>query len=477
MHDWLTFGLTIFFAALGSCGLFLSLLYFLQRRPATRKPESPASFFELEDLASRRRLHILGALYALPGAMLFLVIALDSKPLVESAKRFLDATIVDGMTDPARRDALKQFLMLIPDWLNPLFILVATLVLFAPYIRKPLSYLRSLFVFAMGIDTRANLLSLASAERALQVSKFEKIEITLAQTFQRSPPLAEELVPSSNRVKLAYQILYFSQDKTKNVGLTQAISETLKAIGVTIELREPSRPSYRHLLAAIVFYCVLCIAYTFFAPLAGPWLKNNSLVKALLQSIEWPEGPDKLALFVAQRTLAFIAPLAYGMHFYANTRNDDGRTGETWFQRFGVVFSGQFLLSFLINFIFIELMIEKRWIGEYREALISLGQPKILADIFTSSVAPGLALAAWIICSRLKDRWLAYIAVCLAAGMALGASQLAYEVISQNWRGYYVHEFVFGAFLTASYLCAALIARDIVSLAVEPGPVETVYRG
>jgi hypothetical protein len=125
----------------------------------------------------------------------------------------------------------------------------------------------------------------------------------------------------------------------------------------------------------------------------------------------------------------------------------------------------------MLNFFFVSLMILKRHSGEFHDAWISLADIKIWADIFTSSLAPGLALSAWVACRRLKQRWLAYLALCFAAGLAFYVGQYAYEGISKVWRGYYWHEMALGIYLTVSYLGAALIARDLI------GPPRTSAAG
>jgi hypothetical protein len=463
--------LSVSIALFASFAIFELELYFLKRRPAAKRSDQPASFFDIEELASTLRVRALLSLYALPAATLFLVLALTAKPFVDAAKSFLSIQIVGAVGGEQARKAAEDVLNNIPPWLNPVFVLAATLILFAPVIRTPFQFLRTLVLFAIGIESRANQLSIAAAREALRGTKFDKLQDKFKEKFGTDPPLPEELVSATDSSKLAYQLLYFSSDDARNIGLTNSIGQTLEKIDIAPQHRPiipPRPPRYRDLLAAFIFYSVLCVAYVFVAPLIAPWIQASPTVRSLLQVVEWPQTSDALVLSVVQRTFSFVVPLALGMQYYANQVDRTQNLTER-LRRIAIVFSWQFLISGLINLMFMSLLILKRREGELHDALISFSDIKIWADIFTSSIAPGLALSAWVACDGLKQRWFAYLMLCATAAAAFCFGQFAYEGISGTWRGYYWHQLVMGLFLSVSYLCGALIARDAVTTAKE-GP-------
>jgi len=465
----LTTVVKIIVAVLSTIIVFVLQNYFLRQRPASRKQDSPASFFELNALASAQKLRNLCALCALPFAALFFVIALESQPFVLSVKGLLRDYILTLITNDSVKSDLRQVIDVMPEFLDPLFVLIATLALFAPVLNTPLALFRKVFIFAMGLEARADSLSYGAARAVLQKMRFEDAEAKLSAAFHSTNPMPEELVNSSEAAKLAYQLLHYSKDNTRAKGLELALASTLAKIGVGA-VATSSAPTLAmvHIGAAIVFYIVLCVAYVLFAPLAAPWLQSDSTVIAFLQPIEWPiaGARNALALSVAQRSLSFVVPLASGMYLYASRRTQY-LDNETWVQSFVVVFGVQFMSAFFVNLIFAALTVLKRSQGELQGVLISFDDVKIWADVFTPSLAPGAALLTWVMCEKMKFRLAAFALVCVVAGISFHLCQFTYECIAGSLRGYYWHQMVLGSFLTLAYYLAGLVAQD--TLLPRPG--------
>jgi hypothetical protein len=443
-------------AAFCSAAVLLMTMNFFTSRPERKNPDSVASFLKLDDLISRKNLRGLALFFSAPFALLFFVVSVVSPAFVDLGREFLINNILSVVSDSIK-SAAEPVLKGIPRYLSPLFILVATLVLFAPYIRAPFEWFRNLVIEATGIDARADDSGSRAAKEALSI----KTEVQIIAALQVAVPAV--LVDATKRI--AYAILQKSADDTRSSGLQIAISNTLKLLGDKDITVRTIKLSPARIIAALVFYFALSFVWVLMVPLAATPL--NEFVKAMLAhfTFTWPlpEYRQNLVLSISQHTLAFIVPLAFGMYMYPARREHFAKL-ETPFQTFAVVFSIQFIASVVVNFLFDVIAILLRLSGKYDGLVISLYEVKIWADVVVPALAPGFALAVWIACHNWNVRLFTYIAVCLAAAVSFSLCQLSYECISGKMLGYYWHELVLGAFLTLAYFFAGSIARD----AVEP---------
>jgi hypothetical protein len=476
MPDSLKDPLHIAIALFSTAILFYVQANFLQSRPTTDNPDSPASFFRLDQIASRRRLVSLSYLFSIPFALLFLFTDLKAGDFVDAVKKLLSTYIVSLIGDQNLQRSATDALQYLPPFLNPLFILAASLLLFAPYIRAPLLLLRSLILKTTGLEARADRIALNSAQDILSELNFQKAEQRLAEEFKSRVPLPDTLSGADEDTIIAYQVLYFSRTAVPEIGLGSAVNKTLQNIGVSSENTGLPPIKFWHLAAAATFYLVLCGLYILIVPTAPDWA-HDALVQALFQPIlltqaffrpiEWPNANTAL-ISIVQRSLSFIAPLAIGMFLYTMHSNM-GSKSDTRIQIFGRVFAVQFFSAFVVNLVFETYFVSQRYLGHLHDAQISLGDVKIWEDIFAPSLAPGAALLAWILCSRLRYRWLVYLILCLIVGSWFCFSQYLYEFLAVHtctdhnceWRGYYWHQFLLGAFLMFSYFVAALAAGDV----------------
>jgi hypothetical protein len=155
-------------SALTTVGAFLLQLYFFKTRPAMRLKDRPSSFFPLDALASRSRFRNFAYLYALPFALLYFLVALQSRPFVETAKDLIDTYMLSLISDQSIKTTAQAFLHAVPKFLNPLFIFFATGLLFAPFLRAPMLLFRSLVLFAMGLEARADQMAKDAANAILK---------------------------------------------------------------------------------------------------------------------------------------------------------------------------------------------------------------------------------------------------------------------------------------------------------------------
>jgi hypothetical protein len=483
MPDSLKDTLYIATALFSTVVLFYIQATFLQSRPTTDTPDSPASFFRLDQIASHRRLANLSYLFSIPFALLFLFTDLKAGDFIAAVKKLLSTYIVSFISDQNLQRAVTDTLQHLPPFLNPLFILAASLLLFAPYIRAPLLLLRSLILKTIGLEARADRIALRSAQDILSEYNFQKAEERLANAFKSRVPLPDALSGVDEKTVIAYQVLYFSRNAVPEIGLALAVNKTLETIGVSPKNTRLPDLKFWHLAAAATFYLVLCSLYILIVPTAPDWahdallralLQPISLAQSFFQPIEWP-NTETVLISIVQRTLSFVIPLAVGMFLYTMHSNT-GSNSDTRIQTFGRVFAVQFFSAFSVNLVFEIYFVSQRYLGQLEAVRISLGDAKIWEDIFAPSLAPGAALLAWILCSRLKYKWLVYLILCLIVGSWFCFSQYLYEFLAIHtctdnncvWRGYYWHQFLLGVFLMFSYFVAALAASDVLLAPIEP---------
>jgi hypothetical protein len=449
-------------AVAASVAITILLMQVFSERPLSRSKDSPSSHFKLRELVQRSRLSWIALTCSLPFALLFLVLSVKSSTLVTAAKSLLTSKIL-GLLEPTIANKVESVLQSIPSWLDPLFVLVASLVLFAPYIRAPFDFFRSQVFAVIGIDEDAD----DTAEEAAKAVLYRygqdftaAGEELLKITESRDAPLPEELADEPAVKRMAFQLVYFARDETGKRGLVSSLSSLMSKLDARASFSD-SRDSLglSHVFAALTFYAVLCASYALLAPMIAPWL-HTGLVRGMLQQVEWPAYSGELALSLLQRTLSFIVPLAGGIALYSVRRKDHQH--ESSLQAFAFVVSIQFLFSFLVNGSFAILSVAQRATGETGGQVLSLASVKIWADAFVFSLTPAVALFSWIVAGRYKlGRASSAATVCFAAAVAFCLCQFLYERLAANVTGFYWHQLIFGAFITLSYGLSALIASDV----------------
>lgn len=438
--------------------VFVLLVDLFRRRPPAKLIDRPSSFLEIEALVSERTLRMITWLAALPMSALVFLLALEAAPFVEQAKLLLISCAADLVNDRYRQET-TEMLRQMPSYLSPLFVLAASLLTFAPYVRMPFEFVRALILTATGIEVRADRGSRDAASLVLQRVGNRRAEFQLEEKFGDAP-LPLELIHADDETQLAYQILFFSADSTRQNGLQTGLAQTL----AKIEINEPIAidgivyPS--RVGAALVIYLVLCIGYVLLAPLAAPWFQAHTIGWGFF-AVEWPLPKFRriLALTVSQQSFAFIVPFALGMWLYSARRQQC--SGETALQALAVVFGAQILFSGFVNFLFDALFIAQRSLGQLSHDLISFEDPKIWADILVPAIAPPMALVSWIWTRDFRVRWVSYAVLGLAAALLLNVCQLTYECVSGEIRGYFWHQSVLGLFLMLSFVLSANIVSNV----------------
>jgi hypothetical protein len=452
------FLLTALAASAGA--LLLLMLVFSERKPA-ESAESPASHFELNELVSRKRLRIVSFSCAVPFALLVLLLCLNSTTLLSAARQLLSSKIA-GVFDSSVAEQVEGLVKAVPAWLDPIFVLLASLIFFAPYVRLPFEYARNLIFVLLHFDARVDEVAQSAAEAVLKQMPYDAAERALLEaTSTRDAPVPKQLIQASETKILAYQLLFFSKSVTAKHGLTKGLSDILAKIKVDGQFQSQSSSSARgYVLASLIFYGILCASYVFFAPLLAPWIRSNGFVKVVLQQVDWPMFADELAISMIQRTLSFVIPLAFGMSYFATWRgrNPNGRL----FPEIVLVFSSQFMFALLVNVVVAIVTIAQRVTGETGGAPLTFTSVRVWSDAFVYSLTPGIALLSWIFCGHLRFKATGTIIVVgMVAAVTFAMCGFLYEHMAGRRDGYYWHQLILGAFITVSYALAALVAKDV----------------
>lgn len=446
-----------------------AVIYFLQlnlikNRPLRRNPNSPATFFPLGSVVSTKRLNNLAAIYAFPFAVLFFGAANKADYYVAALSYFFESYIGSSLNNKPFTDGIFEA-GLLWNWVDPLILLIIASFFFLPYVRAPLIGFRDFVLFVVGIDARASRLATRAARKILSKLTLKQARGRISEEFATDLPLPEELVDSSEEAKLGYQILYVGLKKTMESGISSSMSDIENRFGHE-EPIEPPLPelTMNHLLGAGSFYLSLCIAYIALIPLAQGFLTDSTIVQSFFQPFEWPlpDKRDALLYSVGTRSLSFVLPLAVGMYLYSlrRFRKTTDHLDESALRSFAVVVCLQFLISFFANTVSDGWTILKSRTPGFEVdegSLPSFDQIKIWVELFLSSIASSVALAAWIFTGKLASKWIGCVAISAASAVCFFFAEYVFESFSQL-RGYYWHELIFGVFLGLAYCISALIA-------------------
>jgi hypothetical protein len=179
-------------SVLCSAVIFVFQSSLLKNRPLKKHPNNPASFFRLEYLLSRVRLLRVSLFYAVPFAVLFLGVGIESQYYIDAARTFVDQHLGSSLTNEAKLQVLDFFF---PSWswFNPVILLIGASILFLPYIRAPFVAFRDLFLFAFGVEARANRFARRGARLLLGGLTLRDAQQKLSDAFTSELPLPAEL--------------------------------------------------------------------------------------------------------------------------------------------------------------------------------------------------------------------------------------------------------------------------------------------
>ncbi|SFO03581.1 hypothetical protein SAMN03159463_00913 [Mesorhizobium sp. NFR06] len=438
-------------------------------------PSSPSSFFSVRQISSKSRVFLISFAYSIPFALIYLYVSLYADSVVSPAKDFLISKL-DAVLGQDPSGNFQSALKNLPASLSPIFVLLVSLLIFAPILRAPFVVLAQLLLRAAGTRQRVDVITIRAGTDILSdLGGFDNSERALDSEF-RDTPLPIELAESSDVEKFSYKLLYLSSTEFPQLNLVNSLKGIAKRIGVK-ELMPDVDPDeiYKimnfYLVASVIIYSVLCCLYIFFIPEFN-FRYIESIDPNLFQPFNWPaiDEMSALASSVAQRSLSFVFLIGVGYYMFSSRRRYYSKV-ESEIQSAGVVFAFLTIFSFVINLAFVLVTISRSQDGELGRTLIAINQKKIWIEIFLPSLTAGLALIVAAVSSKIPNSLSLILVVCFSS-VWFFLSQYIYEINATQVIGYYWHQAVLGFCLSSAYFFSVYFINDtrFYRLKVSPSP-------
>jgi hypothetical protein len=498
----------------GICLLFGSIvIYTLTNRlifdtKTSENIESPSSFFTFDDIISLTGRRNINLLFTWPLVFLFLALSTSSEALVKAARDFISnyvVTIVPGQTGAS----LKAIIENISGPFAPLFVLIVTLLLYAPYARVVLEKFAELVIRVSGYRVAVDAAALNFANQMLKTHRFHDIQRAIGDKLNISLPVKEELVSCSDQNILAYQILYLKHRQASDAGMGEflasfnntvidrgkivpcVLSQPIKSSEAktadqtnhkngsakpTASIGTSSEPlAVRLIIIAFMLYGILCLLYVAVVPQFSVWITPIWPVQKL-GPVEWPlpQYWQTLAYSIGQRTVSFVFTLAAGYYLFSARRSLKGY--EPLIRTFLYTAGIQFLLSFLSNVVFliITLARQDQFIFGYGNGLRVIASVTMISELVAYSIVPSIALGMSIYCSKSEySKTKTVILLCFVCAFSFSLSQFLNETVGQRYIGYYWHQLLLGLYLTFAYFLAARVVNDATFIKAELNPPQS----
>ena len=155
----------------------------LIRRKGSPNPDSPSSFFALDQLVSKPAFSVICLFFSGVVSVLYAAIALDSGNVLSATQKLL-LEYIKNTANNELKPALETLFGSVPSWLEPLFVFLVFLFLFGDRVQTWLTRLRDSFVRASGLYSLIDTAALATADAVLRsnpdyesaVSQLEKLK-------------------------------------------------------------------------------------------------------------------------------------------------------------------------------------------------------------------------------------------------------------------------------------------------------------
>ena len=427
----------------------------------SRSHNNVASFFYIHEIANKVQRNAFASITLIPLSFIFFVIAYNAetfgKAVVESyvsnygAHKIGDLEISGNLLDK------------IPDPLYPFIILVVSFLVFGAQLKFLFQRIERSVIFATGITYKTNNISSEFATALLNKLDYDTVIGELEKDKKRIP-LAEELEDASDEQRLSFQLLHVAKSDISIYGLRGSLlrivdkkfphlfdADVYRSLAGE-QAQEPESSilsavdlNWYHLCSGLIIFLIVCGLYIGIIPMA------REFVHAGL-GIEWPEYRyiGSLVQGVSLMSIATILPCIVGVVFYATRLTN---VHETPIQTLSVVFTVVFVLSFLVNLLFVFAQRTEVMIGLLNgEAEEFAGIPEVIYVVL-HSVIPCFAVVAIALAD--PEEILSRLDVALAVGVISAGHllcQLAFDAVAGVNSGFYWHQGLQGAILGVAAL-------------------------
>ena len=467
-----------------SCLGTAALLYSLPIREGRRSSRSPASFFLIGEITSKRRLWGVCLLSALPMWIIFFAVALAAPAAFEEAKRLsrveFGRTISRAVGDEVWA-AVERVLNDLPTVIDPSLTAIFVICLLLPHAVAGILYYRNIvcnfFAIEQNASAHASMMAdalLKSGQKSDVTDRAYALQTTFANYLKSPCPIPPELAEADSwRLIIAYQVLYCVKGQVRHVGVRRAVEDFSKKINAVATPPQPPLPKldFWNVLVGIVIFAALSAMYVFFVP-------QFSLFLDFLPDSAWPEAtpPGRLgvATSIVQNSFSIFIPFIIGLYRQQSLTVDLKRRIEhstevraEYWHLFRQTAALQIILSLVMGVSVSSIRYA------FRDVLAQINERQIdlhpfafgnLAYLIIAAFVPVLMMYFWMFLrgvvsgrERIKMGSVWFIIVC---GVIFLLTQLALEVIllqrGSSLGQSFWHHFFLGASLTSFLLLALL---------------------
>jgi len=443
-------------ATSASCVILYVLTVGILRDKRKSDIRFPSTFFSLDQLISKRWFKGVSLFFAGSLTILYAALALDAASLLTATERLLFSLVKHKFASGVQGD-LDEIAKALPNWLEPLTVLVIFLVLFAGKMRKILVTYRDLLLTASGLYSIFDETALDVAEALLKKfgDDFNALERGLRKQFSEAP-LPEEFVGNKGEQRLAYQLIWLSQKATREEGLVHSLHQLEAKFGAPVRHDSSFKLDLVHLVISSIAFVVLMGVYVVLAPL---------LHGVVSPPLRWPdpkaEGWSDVIRYVLQFTLGFVFPLMLALNMYPVRRRAYWRK-EAELTTFGVVAAIQSALAFVVLELFniVDVSIATVQKDDY-----SIFYPRLHLAAFLYSLVPMIAFALFI---KFRDWSISFpavvVLVSLSVGLSFAACEFLYECYLPAFDHFYWYQGLLGVSISLAFFLSGSITEQFGNL-------------
>jgi hypothetical protein len=434
--------------------------------PRTRQPGKPSSFLTLENLISRPWYNGFSYFFGGTLALAYAAVVLFSPGMIGEVKKGFVSYAEHADVPPNVREAIDSVASWIPDWADPIFVLILSLLMFAPFVRKSLIAWRDVVVGGSGLYRIADETAIRTANKLL--AKHSNEYTVALKTLGSEVPLPEEYVGSPFASRLAYQLLWINKSNIQEKGIIDGFNAFCVQFQLPLEHADPVhkgkivppgvKMNMAHIFVAFVLFFVLLGLFMITTASLANWADSHHLLWPNPQKYGWSEP----VINTIRNTLTYVIPTLLGLYMFPVRRRVYSEH-ESYFMSFAVVASIQWLTALILHELF-SLLGVIRNISHNVDPSLDFYASFFASDRqiwnFTYSVVPAIVLL-FILAGREVGipKWLSAVGITIVSGLLfLGCDYLS-ECAAPSFTNYYVFQGLFGMAVAACLFVVVVISE------------------
>jgi hypothetical protein len=437
--------------------------------PRTKEPAKPSSFLTLEHLISRAWYNCLCYFFGGTLALAYAAVVLFSPGMIGEVKKSF-VLYAEHADVPANvKDGIDSMASWIPDWADPVFVLILSLVMFAPFVRKSLVAWRDVVVSSAGLYRIADETALETAKKFLVAhSNDYKEAVKTLESKVSEVPLPEEYIGSPVTSRLAYQLLWINKAKIREKGIIDGFNAFQKQFQLVVDeaggdqekinMTSSVKMNMSHIFVAFVLFFVLLGLFMIGAASFANWADSHHLLWPNPQKYGWSEPVTN----TIRNTLTYVVPTLLGLYMFPVRRRVYCKH-ESYIMSFAVVASLQWFTAFVLHELF-SLLGVIRNISRHVDPSLDFSAWFLASDRqiwnFTYSIVPSIVLLLILVGREVGvPKWLSAIGITFVSGLLfLGCDYLS-ECAAPNFTNYYVFQGLFGMAVAACFFVVVVISE------------------